>query len=687
MRLRIVSITLLSSYAAAAAAAAGQETTIPVSRIGPTQSNTLAVHIAPVRTSQDRAKLWNALEQTAEPTKLLVPASHTVENVVRTRCGGAPPDLLAKLASLNPGLNEGAESSDRTLRFIPCPYWNAGVLNSQGMQITPPKIPVRKGEDITPIVLQYTGSAGPDRIAQVLRLNPKLVDRASGTVRANGELSLPFVARPAIVTLAQPQTADTAALSVQALAKSLPDAQKNNLSVALLPNEYQLVAVDDPAITDPLIDCRGPADTSNWPVNIEALKDAVNATLALTPATLLKTKPESVVVIADTGVRLSDQAVVDRLWENLALLGGVIDPTSPFKNDPHGVSVVTLQGKNSDIEPATDYPFAGHGTDIAHVLIEAAVRNNQLDKRFSIAVVKLNAQTPPYGIHVSTIPTALSYARRIRATAINLSVVTGATSEELEHAFHASDALIVSAAGNNGDMPEVIQVFPPALGIFREKFIVVGAHNWEREIARFSNFSSTSVDILAPGCAIPMPGSDPAHPRWVSGTSFAAPFVTYAAAMLRALNFPQSANLVRSRILASGRFNSNLINVTKYGVTLDTARAMRFREDSYLPNNTDKPIYGTVDPVQNFLCKISEEKSRNSRPRDILKIIPKYPGKGGKLVPMIWTQPASKGPLIETLCRSDFSTPSFRFKANEEADFKDIFWSDVQDVVMRSTAN
>lgn len=315
------------------------------------------------------------------------------------------------------------------------------------------------------------------------------------------------------------------------------------------------------------------------------------------------------------------------------------------------------------------------------------MRNSQLDKRFGIAVVKLNAQTPPYGIHVSTIPTALSYARRIQATAINLSVVTGATSEDLERAFNASDALIVSAAGNNGDMPEVIQVFPPALGIFREKFIVVGAHNWKRELAKFSNFSRTSVDILAPGCAIPMPGSDPAHPRWVSGTSFAAPFVTYAAAMLRALYFSQSANVVRSRILASGRFNSNLINVTKYGVTLDTARTLRFREDSYLPNNADEPIYGTVDPVQNFLCKISEEKSRNSRPRDILKVIPKYPGEGGKLVPMIWTQPASKGPFVETLCRSDFAAPSFRFKVNGEADFKDIFWSEVQDVVMRSTAN
>lgn len=663
----------------------GQGTAIPVSPVGPSQSNTLAVNIAPLLASQDRVKLWDALEQTAEPTRLLVQASQPVESAVRVRCGDAPPDLMAKLASLNPGLRSEPMPENRVLRFIPCPYWNSGVLNSRGAPVKLPTIPVRRGEAVGPIIQQYMGASGPENLAAVERLNPTLINGALGTIRANGLLVLPFLARPAIMTLTQTQTQDSAASSLRIVADSLPSNVRKGLSVSLSTDEYQLVAADDPSLADPVRECGGPNSFGDWPMDTAELEIAFNATLGLTPKQLFNEKARSVVAVADTGILLTEQVVRERLWDNLAYYGDVNDPTSPFSKDPHGASMVTMQGADRDIEPAKAYHFARHGTDIARILVEAGLRVNKLDKRFGIAIAKLNAQTPPYGIHVSSVPTALSYARRIDASVVNLSVVTGATSEQLEGAINSSDALIVSAAGNNGEATEALRVFPPALSIFREKFIVVGAHDWNGKLTSFSNFGK-SVDILAPGCAIPVsiPGS--ASPRWVSGTSFAAPFVTFTAAMLQSLYFPANSAVVRSRILASGRFVPDLVSVTRYGVVLDVVRAVRYREDSYLPKDSSTPVYGTVDPVQNFFCQISADKSKNVRPRDVLKVIPRYPGAGAKPVPMIWTQPVSKGPFAETLCGSDFSAPGFRFKANGETEFKDVRWSDVDDIVMRATA-
>lgn len=678
-RLLLVCVVILQSQAAL-----GQQSAIPISPLGPFQSNTLALHITPVLVARDRVKLWDALAATTQPTNLVVQGGQYPASAVRSRCGYAPPDLMKKLAALNAGLLDSPTGEERNLRFIPCPYWNFGMLSANGSQLKPPTVSVRKGEAIEPILKQYTGASSPLSLAALARANPSLVDVAARRIRDNGTLALPIVIRPTIVTLAQTQNRETAALSIQPIADSLPMKARQALRVALSPDEYQLVASDDPSLIDPVAECGGPRNEGDWPFNVQQLRAAFDATVALTPAPLLATKPTNVVGIADTGILPGNVAVAERLWDNFALLAGIIDPTSRFNNDPHGASMVTMKGSAVDIEPASDYPLGSHGTDVARVIVESGMRDAGLDKRFGIAVMKLNAQTAPFGIHVSTVPTALNYARRIKASVINLSVVTGATSEPLEDAISASTALIVAAAGNNHDAPEAIGVFPPALTSHREKLIVVGAHDWNKKLAGFSNFGK-SVDMLAPGCAVPLIDKVGEPPRLVSGTSFAAPFVTFAASMLRSLSFSESPAVVRARILSSGRFIPELVNVTGYGVVLDIPRAIRFREDSYLPKGSSTPAYGTVDPVQNFLCELAPGKSKNVRPRDVLKILPNYQSQS--VVPMLWTQPSAEGPFLQTLCQTPFTTATFRFRPIGEDEFKDIQWKDVDDLVMRSTAN
>ncbi|MEM9929260.1 MAG: S8 family peptidase, partial [Bacteroidota bacterium] len=100
------------------------------------------------------------------------------------------------------------------------------------------------------------------------------------------------------------------------------------------------------------------------------------------------------------------------------------------------------------------------------------------------------------------------------------------------------DILVISAAGNDGIDLDTLFQYPACYPA--DNVITVGATqedpNFERgvNIADFSNFSPTFVDILAPGTDIVS-----AYPSWgvpsdavKSGTSMATPMVTAAAAML-----------------------------------------------------------------------------------------------------------------------------------------------------------
>ncbi|MEF3063068.1 S8 family serine peptidase [Ralstonia solanacearum] len=348
------------------------------------------------------------------------------------------------------------------------------------------------------------------------------------------------------------------------------------------------------------------------------------------------------------------------------------------------MSVVTRKGDAEDIEPANGYAFASHGNDVARVVVEPGNRFAPIDHLLTIAIAKLNAQTAPFDISVESVPAALSYARTIGATVVNLSVVTGATSEPLETSVQSSWGLIVSAAGNDAQNVDQANVFPPALGVGRERLLVVGAHDWNGKITDFSNWGN-SVDILAPGCAIPIPDKN-GRVQLVSGTSFSAPFVTYTALLLRSVMMPQRPALLRNRIIASGRFHPEIAGLTKFGVTLDIERAIRIKEDSYLPTGSQTPVYGVMDPMQNITC-LNDGAPRSFLPDHVSKVVVGYPRSAGKVAPAVWSEPASDGPLSQTICEQGIEQSTFRFKENSQTNFTSIPWSAAQDVVMRVHAN
>lgn len=443
------------------------------------------------------------------------------------------------------------------------------------------------------------------------------------------------------------------------------------IGTRLGPGEYQLVAFDSVQVSDPETDCGDGYEAGRWPYNLRILADAVNAA-----RTSLHVLPRpGLILVADTGVALSDMNIRKSLWENPNVLNGFSDSYN-YRDDLHGASMVTRRGNAGDVEPPPDdYPFASHGSDIARVIAESGRREDSLLPLTRTVVARLNDPQPPYRIGVDTIPTAISYARVVGADVVNISVLIGAPSESMKSALRTSTALVVAAAGNAGRQVEALDIYPPGLSEPRERLLVVGAHDWDTRAAYFTNIG-LRVDILAPGCAIPVITPDGTG-RLVSGTSFAAPYVSYIAALMIAVGVPSNPFLLRNRILASGRYSPDLDGVTKYGVILDPERALRVKEDSIWLKGAERPLFGQLDSTQSWTC-ISAHFAESYTPATVLKVIQSSASKGVR----IWLRSMDEGPFEVSECESGFSE-GIAFKVTGVAEFAIYQWEEILDVVPR----
>lgn len=646
----------------------------------PTHSKqqTLSIRVQPLSDQKDRRRLWQTLSRVA-PSTLQVEAGQTIESAIRTKCGNAPADLKEKLLALNPGVDVGVTQEKRALRFLSCPFWYFGrQLTSDSSSQNLPVIQVREGENLGALLTNFMGTAGDKTVEDVQRLNPGAISLDKKFISRTGALRLPYIAKPLRVDL-QESGSEAPAIAAD-VSKGLPKKNQSTVRSNVSETEYQLVASVDAEISDPKVQCHAPDDVEKmWPVNLEEVREAIQRTRSLIPAEAMSPSFASVAV-ADTGLRSDEAALIKRLWNNPRITGGITQATAVFTDDLHGASMSLRRGRAEDILAPSEYKYSTHGSQVARVIIESGIRSAELDGLINVAILKLNEPHAPYPIRIDSVPVALDYARIIQSAVVNLSVVTGAQASSLDTAVAASYGLVVVAAGNDRDFPESLGLFPPALANNRHKFIVVGAHDWAGKLAPFSN-KGDLVDILAPGCSIPLSDPQTGKSRLVSGTSFAAPLVSSAAAFLISVGFPSDPYLLQSRILGAGRFDPELQGLTKYGVRLDTARAIRYREDSFLPRGAERPKYGNMEDTHSFVCQTAAGIKSFLR-KDVVKIVI-----SDQDHPSVWTHPRSPGPVQISRCIGHFLTGSFTFRESGESSSRTISWSDVDDLVLTFTQN
>lgn len=134
------------------------------------------------------------------------------------------------------------------------------------------------------------------------------------------------------------------------------------------------------------------------------------------------------------------------------------------------------------------------------------------------------------------------------------------------HLNKDSDILFVVAAGNDGQPLSERKVYPARYGgdnnDGRYNLITVAALNLKGTKAGFSNYGRKYVDIAAPGCLHKVLEYDDSASAfrqiYVSGTSFAAPLVSFASALVKSLWSGAPPRRIKKRLIAASDISQEL---------------------------------------------------------------------------------------------------------------------------------
>lgn len=226
----------------------------------------------------------------------------------------------------------------------------------------------------------------------------------------------------------------------------------------------------------------------------------------------------------------------------------------------------------------------GHGTAVAGLI--GAVGNNGIGVT-GVNWTRVNI-VPMKASNMAEVVLAMEYAIKKRIEIINASwTINSSRSLALELEIIWADnegILFITGAGNNSTNIDIQPQYPAS---YPERNIIsVAATNNLDHLAYFSNYGIESVDLGAPGQDIFTTWSrsadeSPGEYLSVSGTSFAAPHVAGAAALIW-LMYPYLDHLqIKDALLEGGESNPDLSGKTLTGKDLDLHEAINYIESTY----------------------------------------------------------------------------------------------------------
>lgn len=244
---------------------------------------------------------------------------------------------------------------------------------------------------------------------------------------------------------------------------------------------------------------------------------------------------------------------------------GVVDTGISYLHpDLIGKVDTTLSKSFCNIETSPLEDASGHGTAVAGII--GANANNEIGIQgicWNVSLVSLKVGTGVSGdeLYLDKIIEVMEYSRINNIEILNMSFVFSRPDiSSYYYAVNSYPGLIVCGAGNDGMNIESSLYIPATLP--NSNIITVGAstidYNTMIESPKNdSNFGSTSVDLFAPGMGIlttSMCDENCIGCVWPNyhfheQTSFATPFVTGTAALIKSINPNLTSDEIKERIL------------------------------------------------------------------------------------------------------------------------------------------
>jgi hypothetical protein len=283
------------------------------------------------------------------------------------------------------------------------------------------------------------------------------------------------------------------------------------------------------------------------------------------------------VAVLDSGIDLSHPDLAGNIWRNPRELpdNGIDDDSNGFIDDVTGWNFI------ADTKDVQDR--FGHGTHVSGII--GAVGNNGVGItgiNWLVSLMPLKIISDTGTGTVSAALAALGYVAMMRRDFETNIVVTnnswgtsGGLSVVMRDAIVSLNDLgvgFVAAAGNNASNNDVIPRYPSSYDV--PNVIAVAASTTADDLAGFSNYGATSVDLAAPGSSIYSTLENGGY-GYLSGTSMAAPQVAGAYGLIAAAKAGLSVAEIRSAILGSTDTVADLVGRTVTGGRLNIASAMK----------------------------------------------------------------------------------------------------------------
>lgn len=289
---------------------------------------------------------------------------------------------------------------------------------------------------------------------------------------------------------------------------------------------------------------------------------------------------EVVVAIIDSGIRRTHEDLAANLWVNPGETGaaagnGRDDDANGYIDDVNGINSTLAPNFQGNGNPND---VANHGTGVASVI--GAVGNNAIGMSGVAWNVKLMAlrfiDPDGYGF-VSDEIECIDYAIAKRAHLINASFGGAVFSQSLFEAMkRARDAgiIVVCSAGNDGNSSDLNAHYPS--NYLLDNIVAVANTTRTDTLSASSSYSAGLVDLGAPGASILLASASTDNSyAFASGTSFSAPHVTGALALLKATFPNEGYREIINRLLRSVDAKAALAGKTATGGRLNLAAALR----------------------------------------------------------------------------------------------------------------